>query len=49
MGETCNTHGRVRNAYKILIEKYEEDLGRRGEDNNKMDLKQGVKVWTDLI
>jgi len=50
----CSTHGEMRNAYKILVRKLDGQSPlwrpRRGwEDNIKMDLKQGVKVWTAFI
>jgi hypothetical protein len=44
----------MKNSYKILIEKSKEKrpLGRprlRWEDNMKLDLKYGVRVWTEFI
>jgi hypothetical protein len=50
MGGACNTHTELRNAYKILIGKPEGKrlLGTsscRWEGNNKMDFKQGVRVY----
>jgi hypothetical protein len=30
MGSTCNTHGRVRNVYRILVSQKVKDPGRLG-------------------
>jgi hypothetical protein len=54
MGGTCNTHGDVRNAYKILVGEPEEKrlLGRprrRWEDDIKMDLREIVCGDVDLV
>jgi hypothetical protein len=45
MGSTCNTHGSMKNYYKVLIEKPEKmrPLGRhrcRWRDNIRMELKE---------
>jgi hypothetical protein len=45
MDRACCTHGKMRNAYKILVGKVEEKrpVGRRGRrwhDNIKMDLRE---------
>jgi hypothetical protein len=45
MSKACRTHGRDKNAYKILIGKLEEDRpfgrpSRRWEDNTKIDIKR---------
>jgi hypothetical protein len=45
MGGACSVHGKMRNMYKILVGKPEEErlLGRtryRWEDNIKMDLRK---------
>jgi hypothetical protein len=55
MGRACSTHGKKRNAHRILMGKPEgkRPLGRtrcRSEDNIKMDLREvGGMVWTGLI
>jgi hypothetical protein len=56
MGRACNTHGKERNVYRILMVKPEgkRPLGRtkhRREDNIKMDLVEmgcGGMDWIDL-
>jgi hypothetical protein len=45
MGTTCNTHGAMRNVYKILVWKLDGKKNFRGIDKNdniKMCLKQTV-------
>jgi hypothetical protein len=56
MGSTCCTHGKKRNAYRILVEKPEGNrpIGsprRRWEDSIKTDLREiewGSMDWIDL-
>jgi hypothetical protein len=47
-GGTCCTHDRMRNAYKILIDKHLGDFSI-GEDNIKTDLKEIRHESVDLI
>jgi hypothetical protein len=55
MGGTCSTHGNLRNAYKVLVGKYEGkiSLGRprlRWEDNIRMDRRaQDRDQWRALL
>jgi hypothetical protein len=47
-------HGSNKNAYKTLVRKSEgkrpfRKSRNRWEDNNKMDLKQDMRLWTGLI
>jgi hypothetical protein len=56
MGWACRTHGKMRNAYQILLEilKGRDYLGdtRRWEDNIKTDFKEIVcegKDWVYLV
>jgi hypothetical protein len=56
MGRACSTHGVKRNTYRVFVRKAEgkrslERLGRRCEDNIKMDLKDigwGGMDWINL-
>jgi len=55
MDVACSTHGKMRNAYTILVRKPEgkrpfEDLGVDGRVILKLILgKQGGKLWTGFI
>jgi hypothetical protein len=44
MGETCNTHGEMRNAHKICIEKPEETT-RETWMKKESDIKWFLKTW----
>jgi hypothetical protein len=46
MGETCNSYGEMRNAYRILVEKSEVKPKCRWRDNTQVGL---IKAWYDDV